>query len=119
MIYKPFQSKCGCISYGCQNYEKCHKYGPNSTFEPQEYQEIFYIDNDYLGKLKYKFITKDYIHSYLTIHSKNMNVFYKEELSTLGKVSYKLYKNSTPIIFQNIPKELINSIKEKMIVKSN
>lgn len=112
LMYLRYMTRCGCIKYDC-NMCKNSKKSFNSR---QKYNEIFYLDNDYFGKFDYKYLSNVEINSRILIFDKNMTTMYKEIFSTIKPHGYTLKKNNTPILFHDIPKELINILTKKDII---
>lgn len=110
LLFLHHQTRCGCIKYAC---DQCHKKNLNY---PKKYNEVFYLDKQYFGKFDYKFLSNLEINSKILVFNKDMTVMYREIFSTIKPHGYSLHRNSTPILFQDIPIDLVNIMKKKDII---
>lgn len=112
LLYLPHLTKCGCIKYNCNQCKNSKK-----TFkEMNNYTEMFYLDNDYIGKFKYKYKSNVELESRIQIYSHNFSVRYHEFFSTIKSPYYSLKLNSYPIHFYDLPSDLIEILQKKNII---
>jgi len=113
ILFYRYQTKCGCMNYMC-NKNDC-KTSPD-LYKKKRYSEMFYLGNDYFGKFNYNFINCSKINSDITILHNNLNVCFRERLKTIDKIKYELYFNKIPIMYDDIPKDLIKLLSEKKLI---
>ncbi len=113
IFFYNYRTLCGCMKYACNDYSKCLK-EENVDEKIKRYSEIFYLEQNYTGKLFYK-NKKNKIYSDITIFNKDFSIILHEKLSTFNN-TYNFTLNSNPIIFNQIPKEILAIINKKNII---
>lgn len=113
LFFFNYRTLCGCIKYACNDYSNCRK---NEIINEKykNYSEIFYLEQNYTGKLFYK-NKKNKLYSDITIFNNNFSIILNEKLSTFNN-TYQLHLNNNPIQFNQIPKELLYIISKKNII---
>lgn len=108
-IFFPQQTICGCIAYRCQ--QKC-----GYLDEVKTYSEKFYLGKNYFGKFEYYYYHSGNYLSDIKIIRRNSYMIFHEQLLNNSEPFYQLKLNSSPILFQNIPDDLLISIKKKYMI---
>jgi len=110
LLYYKHLTKCGCINYVCNN-KNCNK-----SQKLNRYNEIFYLGNNYIGKFDYKYLNNHRINSKITILHNDLRICYRERLNTMNKIHYSLYLNKYPIMFVDLPIDLVEILVKKQII---